>query len=200
MTTLGRKKITDLLSMPNIEDRLIVTPLFSKDQIGEASIDIRIGNMFIVTRKGNLLGMDVARDMLEERRSQSRHYVNFHEQFFLHPNELVLAGTLEFFRLPNSVAAVVTSRSSWGRAGLVIATATAVHPGFKGTLTLELVNVGEVPLVLYPGISVAQIVFSACEGGVGYSGRFANHIEAETPNLSKDKRSDLEYWTQLAKS
>jgi len=41
-------------------------------------------------------------------------------------------------------------------APLIIATATGVHPGFTGCLTLELFNSGEVPIALYPGMAISQ--------------------------------------------
>ena len=58
--------------------------------------------------------------------------------------------------MPKNLGGYVTSKSSWGRRGLIIATATGVHPGFKGCLTLELRNVGEIPIALYPGMPVCQ--------------------------------------------
>jgi dCTP deaminase len=54
-------------------------------------------------------------------------------------------------------------RSSWGRLGLIIATATLVEPGFRGTITLELTNVATVPIVLYVGMRIAQIVLFRVE-------------------------------------
>jgi dUTPase len=54
---------------------------------------------------------------------------------------------------------VVTARSSWAREGLSIATATIVNPGYTGIVTLELANLGEVPMRLYPGLRLAQIAF-----------------------------------------
>ncbi|MFV1976000.1 MAG: dCTP deaminase [Candidatus Scalindua sp.] len=179
-----------------MEDRLIITPLLNRDlQINEASIDIRLGNDFIVTRRGNLAVLDPAAHDIREHRYQTKHFVNFRDRFYLHPQELVLAGTLEHFRLPVNVAATVTSRSQWGRAGLVIATATAIHPGFCGAITLELLNLGEVPLVLYPGTSVAQIVFYDCDGGELYDGDMAHKTGAHFAGLSKDKKLiDRGYW------
>ena len=55
--------------------------------------------------------------------------------------------------------AYVVGRSSWGRLGLIVATAIGVHPGFAGPLTLELRNLGETPLRLYPGQPIAQLFF-----------------------------------------
>ncbi|MCU7904760.1 MAG: dCTP deaminase [Candidatus Thiodiazotropha sp. (ex Epidulcina cf. delphinae)] len=196
MSVIGHNELLKLLYREKVEERLIITPLLNPDlQINEASIDIRLGNDFIVTRRGNLAQLDPALQDIREHRHQTTHFVNFKECFYLHPQELVLAGTLEYFRLPVDVAASVTSRSQWGRAGLVIATATAVHPGFCGTITLELLNLGEVPLALYPGTSVAQIVFSQCIGGEAYDGDMAHKIGAHFANLSKDsKMADRKFW------
>lgn len=196
MSVLGHTALINLLSREKVEDRLVVTPLLNvKQQVNEASIDIRIGNDFIVTRRGNLAKLDPASEDVREHRYQTKHFVNYGECFYLHPHELVLAGTLEHFRLPVDAAASVTSRSQWGRAGLVIATATAVHPGFCGTITLELLNLGEVPLVLYPGTPVAQIVLYTCEGGIEYRGDMGHKTGAHFAGLSRDqKMTDRKFW------
>lgn len=196
MSVLGKHEILASLQR-NLEDRLFITPLLDPSQIGESSVDLRLGNDFIVTRRGNLSCIDPSVKDVKEHRYQTKHFVNFKEPFYLHPQELVLAGTLEYFKLPTNICAYVTSRSSWGRAGLIIATATTVHPGFTGTITLELVNLGEVPLVLYPGLSVAQIVFLECKGGAEYNGRFSGYTEAQYASISKDnKKLDLKFWTE----
>lgn len=195
MSVLGRDRLRALLAQGNIRDRLIVTPMLSHEQIGDASIDIRVGNDFIVTKRGNLAKLDPANEDVREHRYQTKHFVNLGDCFYLHPHELVLAGTLEYFRLPTNVAATVTSRSQWGRAGLVIATATAVHPGFSGSITLELLNLGEVPLVLYPGTRVAQIVFFDCEGGTAYQGEMSHRTGAHFPGLARAATAaDTKYW------
>jgi dCTP deaminase len=72
---------------------------------------------------------------------------------------LALGVTQEFISLPNDVMAFVEGRSSLGRLGLFVATATQVAPGFHGVVVLELANAGTVPLELTPGIEIAQLVF-----------------------------------------
>ena len=57
----------------------------------------------------------------------------------------------------------IIGRSSWGRIGLIIATAIFINPGYAGVITLELTNVGDVPLILYPGLRIAQITFHKCD-------------------------------------
>src|SRR5204863_735414 len=85
------------------------------------------------------------------------HYVSFGSRFILHPRNFVLGVTLEWLRLPSDLAGYVVGRSSWGRRGLIIATAAGVHPGFTGCLTLELSNVGEIPIAVKPGVSICQL-------------------------------------------
>jgi dCTP deaminase len=64
--------------------------------------------------------------------------------------------------MPSDLAAYVVGLSSWGRTGLIIATAVGVHPGFTGCLTLELANTGVVPIKLDPGAFVCQLFFHIC--------------------------------------
>jgi dCTP deaminase len=194
MSVLGKARIEALLKEARLKDRLIITPLLSIEQIQSASVDIRLGHDFTTTRKGNLPYIDASESNFEPHRHQSRHYVNRSERFFLHPHELVLASTLEYLRLPTTVSGWVTSRSSWGRAGLVIATATAVHPGFTGAITLELLNLGEVPLVLYPGLSVAQLILVDAEGASDYTGHFNFQIDAHHADVVKHKQADHAFW------
>jgi dCTP deaminase len=79
-------------------------------------------------------------------------------------------------RLPGCLSGYVTGKSSLGRHGLVIETAAGIHPHFSGCLTLELANVGEVPLEIYPGMEVCQIFLhriTPCEASAmgHFSGR-----------------------------
>lgn len=194
MSVLGRKRLIAAIESDDPAMRLVVTPLLNRNQVGEASIDIRLGNDFVVTRRGNLQAIDPATDDPRLVRYNARHYANFRSKFFLHPNELVLGSTLEYVKLPPTLSGWVTSRSKWGRVGLVIATATAIQPGFGGTITLELVNLGEVPLVLYPGLLVAQIILSECDGAEAYEGAFAGQVDPGHGKISADK--DMEFWTK----
>ncbi len=140
-------------------NELTVMPLLGHSVRGGA-VDLRLGPRFVSLRRTATSALDpisvdstaVAR-MLEER------HLALGESYHLHPGELILAATLEYISLPSDLAANVTSRSSYGRVGLVIATAPYVHPGYKGCLTLELANVGSTPVVMYSGLPVAQLSF-----------------------------------------
>jgi dCTP deaminase len=86
------------------------------------------------------------------------------------PGKLVLANTLERVELPilpgrPSLAARVEGRSSFARCGLLIHfTAPTIHAGFKGRITLELINLGSIPILLYPQSYVCQLIIEEVVG------------------------------------
>ncbi len=90
--------------------------------------------------------------------------MRFGEDFILHPRSFVLGVTLEWLRMPSNFAGYVIGKSSWGRRGLIIATATGVHPGFTGCLTLELSNIGDLPIAIRPGMTIAQLFVHSAIG------------------------------------
>jgi dCTP deaminase len=82
------------------------------------------------------------------------------EAFILHPGEFVLGSTAEYVKLPNDLVARLEGKSSLGRLGLLIhSTAGYVDPGFEGHLTLELSNVANLPITIYPHMKMGQISF-----------------------------------------
>ena len=146
---------------PEEEDPLVISPHSDIKAIrksGSASIDLRLGSWFVNLRKAKIEKIAIGQSEHEAQLTET-HYVPFGEQYLLHPRSFVLGITLEWLRLPKDLSAYVIGKSSWGRRGLIIATATGVHPGFPGCLTLELTNVGEIPIEMQPGIEICQIFF-----------------------------------------
>jgi len=185
------------------EQRLLITPLLSEDQIGPGSVDVRLGSSIVVPRKTYVGSQDVT-ERSRIRQLESRLYeritLKYHSKFILHPRQLILGATLEYIALPYTVCASVASRSSWGRLGLVIATASVVQPGFKGALTLELSNLSESPITLYPGLQIGQLVlydvYSEAEKAL-YEGRYDCPTQAGLPlfhGSSTDK--EMEFWRE----
>jgi len=157
-STLSTEELTLRLFSPN-DDRLVVTPLLP-DFASGASVDLRLGNTFIVFVRSRTASFDPLEEHQDPRQVQRSMQLAWGDSFVLHPAELVLAATLEYLVLPADLSAQVVSRSSYGRLGLLSATAVQVHPHFHGCLTLELVNLGTVPLLLTPGERIAQLVLA----------------------------------------
>lgn len=142
-------------------DPLVITPtpdLQAEGQQGSASVDLRLGTWFVSLRQARMTHLSVDQPGAPEQLTQM-HYVPYGSSYVLHPGGFVLGVTIEWLRIPHNLAAYVIGKSSWGRRGLIIATATGVHPGFKGCLTLELSNIGEIPIELKPGFSLCQLFF-----------------------------------------
>ncbi len=122
----------------NNPDPLVITPSPRNMQeladSGAGSIDLRLGTWFVTLRQARMPCLDIDKPGGHSKLTKM-HFVPFGEEYYLHPRNFVLAITLEWMRLPRNLAAYVTGKSSWGRRGLVIATATGVHPGYKGCLS-----------------------------------------------------------------
>jgi deoxycytidine triphosphate deaminase len=116
------------------------------------------------------------------------HYVPFGGTYILHPGHFVLGVTLEWLRLPRMYAGSVIGKSSWGRRGLIIATATGVHPGFTGCLTLEITNVGEIPIQISPGMLICQLSLYGVDGDYSTdSSMFAGKRKPALGRIRRDK-------------
>jgi dCTP deaminase len=173
MTTLSSNTLRDRLNDTNLEDlnSLVITPLVDDKQIGEYSIDLRLANQFIVFKSQNIKSHDVfdLQHRADVYKLQEEHVVEFGDDIVIHPGELILASTIEYLRIPLDLEGKVDGRSSWARLGLVIATAACIDPGFIGSITLELSNLGKSPLVLSPGIRICQLVLRTTTGEKSYS-------------------------------
>lgn len=112
------------------------------------------------------------------------------EAFILHPGEFVLGSTFEYVSLPDNIAARLEGKSSLGRLGLLThSTAGFVDPGFTGHVTLELANVSNLPIKLWPGMKVGQLCFfqlsSACETPYGSAKYLSRYLGQRGPTASR---------------
>jgi dCTP deaminase len=128
-----------------------------------ASIDLHLGRWFRTMRQSNITVLKIGTEKTYSTFSKE-HFVPFEKEFILHPSKFALGMTLEWVSFPGDLAGHITGKSSLGRRGLVIETAAGIHPGYAGCLTLELANVGEIPIALVPGMEICQVFFHRTEG------------------------------------
>jgi dCTP deaminase len=134
--------------------RLVVEPL-DDDAIQPSSIDVRLDNRFRVFYTARHPYIDVKQPMEDLTELVE---VKPDDAFILHPGEFVLGSTLEQVGIPPDLAARLEGKSSLGRLGLMThSTAGFLDPGFTGHVTLELSNVANLPITLYPGMRIGQI-------------------------------------------
>jgi dCTP deaminase len=142
------------------EGRVRIDP-WDPEMVQPASIDLRLGPSFRVFHNHRIQTIDLAdppQDLTEHVRVENG------DKFVIHPGEFVLGRTAEWVELPDDVVARIEGKSSLGRLGLIChATAGFVDPGWKGTLTLEITNFNSVPIVLRPGLPIAQLSLMALD-------------------------------------
>ncbi|MFK7780566.1 MAG: dCTP deaminase [Candidatus Gracilibacteria bacterium] len=161
------------------------------EQVGPASLDFRLGNTFKIYRTNKLTYIDskkgVGIDNVEIVTRKDG------ERFILHPGDFVLGTTLETIKVPYDLVARCEGRSSIGRLGVIIhSTAGFVDPGFEGTITLEMTNINELPIVLYPGMRIGQYAFETILGTVENTydkrkgSKYMNQVLPEESRIFKD--------------
>ncbi len=134
--------------------RVQVEP-FEPKMIQPSSVDVRLDRFFRVFENHRYEVIDPSIEQSDLTREVA---VAPDEFFILHPGEFVLASTYEVITLPDDIAGRLEGKSSLGRLGLLThSTAGFIDPGFSGHITLELSNVANLPVKLYPGMKIGQL-------------------------------------------
>ena len=128
---------------------------FTESMIQPSSVDVRLDKYFRVFENHKYSVIDPSIEQAELTREV---VAEGSEPFILHPGEFVLASTFEVITLPNDIAGRLEGKSSLGRLGLLThSTAGFIDPGFSGHITLELSNVANLPVKLFPGMKIGQL-------------------------------------------
>ena len=134
---------------------------FTKSQLQPASYDVRLDSEFLVPNDQNetiYLNKPLP-DTLYCKNIISDTY-----GFALKPGGFVLGATVEKVHIPRALVGRIEGKSTIGRIGLTAhVTAGYLDPGFRGKVTLEIVNLFSKTLVLYPGMLIAQLGFEFLE-------------------------------------
>lgn len=135
-------------------------------QLGSASLDLRLGNEFRLFNYTQKTALDLKKPADFEAMT-SFLKIKEKETFVLHPGDFVLGVVEEYLEMPPDLAARIDGRSSLGKLGLVIhSTSGHVDPGYCGRLTLEISNIGRLPILLYPQMRICQLVFETLSSPV----------------------------------
>lgn len=163
----------------NTRNKFIVP--YEHCNVQPASIDVRLGNDFKIFQRDSETVLDfnnpidITKDV----------HVDNGDYFTLHPGEFALGVTREVVKMPTDIVGRLEGKSSIGRLGLFIhVTAGFIDPGFHGPITLEMYGLHPLPMMLYPGMLIAQLSFHRMSRAAAfpYQGRYQN---AETVESSK---------------
>ncbi|MFM7623582.1 MAG: dCTP deaminase [Actinomycetota bacterium] len=138
-----------------IESGRVKVEPFEAKMIQPSSVDVRLDRFFRVFENHKYEVIDPSIEQPDLTREVA---VAPSDHFILHPGEFVLASTYEVITLPDDIAGRLEGKSSLGRLGLLThSTAGFIDPGFSGHITLELSNVANLPVKLYPGMKIGQL-------------------------------------------
>ncbi|NUN11818.1 dCTP deaminase [Candidatus Micrarchaeota archaeon] len=148
--------LSDKTILERIQAKDLVVDPFKKECVQPSSIDLHLSHEFRVFKFTNHSVID-----LKDEVKDYTELVSVKDKpFIIHPGEFTLGSTVERVKIPLDLVARLEGKSSLGRLGIIVhATAGYIDPGFEGHITLELNNVGKIPVALYPNMRIAQISF-----------------------------------------
>ena len=157
MAILSDKDLKDIIEKKNAV-YVEKGPELDEDlQIGPSSIDLRLGYDFTFPQTRKMKALDT-KDMRDFARKQEDMTAGPEEGVVIHPGEFVLGTTLETVNIPDDMVARIEGRSSYARLGLIPHAAGGfVDAGFEGQITLEIQNLGNVPITIYPEDRICQM-------------------------------------------
>jgi dCTP deaminase len=158
VSVFSKAEINDRLKR-KVEDPegLVITPLLDqKDAIDSDSIDLRLGTHFLSPR--SLPEPYFAPDKRTATSLHIRVHVPLGRYLVVPAHQTVLGATLEFIKLPCNASGEILTKSSVARTFVLVETAPWIHPEYRGCLTLEIANVSNTPVLLYPGRPIGQLI------------------------------------------
>jgi len=169
--------------------RIVVKPSPNlSTQLGSNSLDFRLGNSFRIFDHSKYAFIDpydknATSDVTREIKIKEG------ERFIIQPGDFVLGTTMEYIELPDDLIGSLEGRSSIGRLGVIIhSTAASIECGFRGHITLELANMGKMPVALYPGMRICSVSFAELTSPSDvpyYKKKNAKYVGQKGPGESK---------------
>lgn len=157
-------------------------------QLGSCMIDLKLGHTFRVFNHSKTPYLD-PKNPKTLAAATAEVIIKEQDAFILHPGEFVLAVTREYIEMPDDLTGRLEGRSSIGRLGVVIhSTAANIECGFRGNITLELANMGRIPVMLYPGIRICSLSFEQLTSPAEvpyYKKKSAKYVGQKKPEASR---------------
>lgn len=180
-TFLSEAEIQQMLS----SKEMVIRPLLAPQQVNGISIDFRLGTEFLVSIQGREPFVNASLNVKETGSpdmfyQETRRKVG--ETFLLHPNQTVLASSLEYIKLPPNVFATLSMRSSYSRLGLSLS--LYIQPGYCGCISLELTNTNKFAVNLTVGVRLFQATLFKLDKNLDYFTRQRKYICQVRPKLT----------------
>ncbi len=173
--------------------KIKIEPPLPPSQRGSCSVDFRLGNEFSIFEHSRHAFIDL-RETPAIQNLMRTIVVPHGDPFILQPREFALAITLESLELDDETLGRLEGRSSLGRIGIIVhGTAGLFDPGWRGKATLELSNLGIMPVALYPGMRICSFTFEQLSSptSVPYYKKVGNKYAGQTSPLASKLAGEL---------
>jgi dCTP deaminase len=191
MSVLSENRIKERMRLPITNPAsFVVTPFLNPDKFDLDSLDLRLGTHFLLPQIPPEPFYYPSRTVAS---GHLRVHVPIGAYIVVPAHQTVLGVTLEFIKLPFDVCGEILTKSSVARTFIVIETAPWIHPFYRGCLTLEIANVSNTPLLLYPGRLIGQLILMDVDSPTQptkMSGSYLGPVYPEPPKF-KDPWQDL---------
>jgi dCTP deaminase len=149
---------------------------FDEKRLQMATYDVKLGNRFVIMDNHSIHFTDPVRSIFPH---STEIFIEYYEEFILHPGVCVLGEVADFVGCTTNYLIQISGKSSLARLGLIVHnTAGIINPGHYLNIVLELSNVSSIPIVLRPGMLIAQLLFSQLsstpENSYNQKGRFSS--------------------------
>lgn len=175
---------TDIVAA--VQRGAIVIEPFNESQLQVASYDVTLGNEFEVVDRHSIQASDPAKKIYPKTRKLM---IEDGDSFVLHPGENVLGKQKEFIGVDLEHLILLSGKSSLARIGLVVHnTAMLFNPGHKFYPTFELVNSSNIPIILRPGMEIAQLIFAKLQSPASKDYGEIGRFDSENSNHFADSK------------
>lgn len=172
--------LSDVDIKKGIESGAIIIEPYSESNLSVASYDVTLGNEFEIVDRHQIEASDPANKIFPKTRKIT---IPDGEEFVLHPGENVLGKQKEFIGVDLEHLILLSGKSSLARIGLVVHnTAMLFNPGHKFYPTFELVNSSNIPIILRPGMEIAQLIFAKLQTPAAKSYEDSGRYDSENSN------------------
>ena len=179
--------LSDVDIKKGLKDGSLIIEPFNESQLQLASYDVTLGNEFEVVNRYTISASDPANRIYPTTRKVE---IADGEELVLHPGENVLGKQREFIGVDNNHLILLSGKSSLARIGLVVHnTAMLFNPGHKFYPTFELVNNSNIPIILRPGMQIAQILFAKLTSPTSKSYEEVGRFDSENSNHFADPKN-----------
>lgn len=170
----GRCVLSDRTIMEYNKKGLLIEGNLNSSQIQPNSIDLTLGNTWKKLKYNDEFNdLKVINPSIEIRYKEGTFTpsepdtydmskalgLNPKSYYILKPNEFVLMASKEVLNIPNGILSFIQGRSSIARLGIQTEQAGLIDAGFRGTITFEVKNESNKPIILYEGMRIAQVYF-----------------------------------------